>query len=79
MAACCDAVPSQEAFAVRSCFTNPVGYDLMINQQKIVGGALRCTRGATLYQGSIQGMTAPDIASLSEAFLKHFRLPAHVA
>jgi lipoate-protein ligase A len=54
MAACCDVKAPDEPFAVRTCFQNPVGYDLLKDQQKIVGGALRCTRVATLYQGSIQ-------------------------
>jgi lipoate-protein ligase A len=54
MAACCDVPPSVEPFAVRACFTNPVGFDLLKDQKKIVGGALRCTRRSTLYQGSLQ-------------------------
>ena len=54
MAECCDAPQPEEPFHVRACFHNPVGYDLLWNQKKIVGGALRCTRQATLYQGSLQ-------------------------
>ena len=54
MAACGDVPPPKEPFGRRSCFKNPVGYDLMRDQEKIVGGALRRTRRATLYQGSIQ-------------------------
>ena len=54
MAACCDVAASQEPFAVRTCFANPVGFDLLQDEKKIVGGALRCTRQATLYQGSLQ-------------------------
>jgi lipoate-protein ligase A len=57
MAACCDAKPSSAPFRIRECFTNPVGYDLMSADQKIVGGALSCRKGATLYQGSIQTQT----------------------
>jgi lipoate-protein ligase A len=54
MAACCDVRAPKDPFSVRSCFTNPVGFDLLKDEKKIVGGALRCTRGATLYQGSLQ-------------------------
>ena len=60
MAACCDQAAPKEAFPQRTCFNNPVGYDLLQEQQKIVGGALRCTRRATLYQGSIQMKLTPE-------------------
>ena len=64
LAACGDAVKSEEPFAVRTCFQNPVGYDLLKNRKKIVGGALRCTRRATLYQGSLQTRISPAMESL---------------
>ena len=63
MAACCDAPQAAEPFSTRSCFTNPVGYDLLRDEKKIVGGALRCTRRGTLYQGSIQ---CADLSSSAE-------------
>jgi len=53
MASCRDLAAPQEPFGVRNCFRNPVGFDLLDQQKKIVGGALRCTRRAILYQGSI--------------------------
>jgi len=61
MASCCDVGTSQEPFAVRTCFQNPVGYDLLRDQKKILGGALRCTRRATLYQGSLQMGVSPAL------------------
>jgi lipoate-protein ligase A len=69
MAACRDATPSREPFAIRTCFQNPVGYDLLLNHEKIVGGALRCARRATLYQGSLQMKnSAQQEARLRAAF-----------
>jgi len=69
MAACCEAVPSGERFAVRTCFQNPVRYDLLRGQEKILGGALRCTRRATLYQGALQILISPkQEAHLRAAF-----------
>jgi len=61
MAACCDVSKSDDPFAVRTCFQNPVGYDLLENSKKILGGALRCTRRATLYQGSLQMIDFPGL------------------
>ena len=61
MAVCGDVGTSPEPFSIRTCFQNPVGYDLLREQQKIVGGALRCTRRATLYQGSLE---IPDAQAL---------------
>jgi lipoyl(octanoyl) transferase len=68
MAACCDALPAEESFAIRACFKNPVGYDLMKGDQKIVGGALCCQKKAILYQGSIQReLSTADVRALSES------------
>jgi lipoate-protein ligase A len=61
MAACCDVAEPKEPFSVRTCFHNAVGYDLLQDQKKIVGGALRCTRRATLYQGSFQVTISPAL------------------
>ncbi len=75
MAACCDAPKSEEPFATRSCFQNPVGYDLLKDQKKIVGGALRCTRTATLYQGSLQAPVSVEfVERLSLAFKTRLEL-----
>jgi lipoate-protein ligase A len=69
MAACCDVSAPKEPFEVRTCFQNPVGFDLLKGDNKIVGGALRCTRRATLYQGSLQIAVTPEIeARLQAAF-----------
>ncbi len=53
LASCRDcSTPSD--FAVRSCFSEPVIYDILSDQQKIVGGALCREKEVFLYQGSIQ-------------------------
>jgi hypothetical protein len=71
MADCRDAAAPEEPFAVRTCFANPVGFDLLKDETKIVGGALRCTRRATLYQGSLQLPDAPAFEHrLQAAFQK---------
>lgn len=54
MAACCDVAPAKDPFPTRQCFTNPVGFDLLKESEKIVGGALCCRRQGTLYQGSLR-------------------------
>lgn len=60
MAACADVCASKSPFETRECFTEPVGYDLLSEGQKVVGGALWNTRNAILYQGSIQIPGAGD-------------------
>jgi lipoate-protein ligase A len=73
MAGCGDVSPPHEPFGKRACFKNPVGYDLMHEQKKIVGGALCCTRQTTLYQGSIQlALTPAQEAHLLSVFQSHF-------
>jgi len=49
MAACGDPKAMATPFEVRDCFTNPVGYDLMNGNQKVVGGALLFQKEAILY------------------------------
>lgn len=71
MAACSDVSAPKEPFDVRTCFQNPVGFDLLKDDSKIVGGALRCTRRATLYQGSLQIAVSP---ALEERILTAFRI-----
>ncbi len=41
-----------------ACFSSPVASDLMWGDVKIGGGAVRRTRDAILYQGSLQGVAA---------------------
>ncbi len=73
MAACCDVEMPQEPFEVRQCFTQPVGYDILKEREKIVGGALCCRRGATLYQGSIRNISTPGLEEhLSQIFRHRF-------
>lgn len=49
------------------CFQSPVCADVMLGDQKILGGALRKTRDGVLYQGSLQNVTPPDDFPLSLA------------
>jgi lipoate-protein ligase A len=57
------------AFESRDCFTQPVAYDVLTDQKKIVGGALCRQRNALLYQGSIQAFDSNFESRLS-ALLK---------
>ncbi len=54
MASCRDGGGQHQPFAVRECFKEPVGYDLLDGKRKVVGGALRYTHAAVLYQGAIR-------------------------
>jgi lipoate-protein ligase A len=54
MAACCDVNPPESPFDTRECFKEPVGFDLLRENRKMVGGALSRRKNVTLYQGSIQ-------------------------
>lgn len=57
MATCRDCATEKSPFMQRRCFQEPVAFDLLRRDQKIVGGAF-CRQGvALLYQGSIQGLT----------------------
>ncbi len=67
-ASCADACAEKKPFALRDCFKEPVGYDLLSGSEKVVGGALRSTREAVLYQGSIQiPMAEPAAEALRRA------------
>jgi lipoate-protein ligase A len=62
------------AFDTRSCFREPVVYDLLLDGQKIAGGALCRQRDVFLYQGSIQNIpTAGLELSLRSAFQRAFQ------
>jgi lipoate-protein ligase A len=55
LAFCQDADSYNSApFNKRLCFKEPVGYDLLSGDQKVLGGALAVQRSAVLYQGSLQ-------------------------
>lgn len=42
------------------CFQSPVDADVLIGNQKILGGALRIHRSGVLYQGSLQSVSMPE-------------------
>lgn len=42
-----------------ACFTAPACLDLLLDDQKILGGAQRRSRYGLLYQGSLQNVSAP--------------------
>jgi lipoate-protein ligase A len=65
----CETTPAhgQNRFSV--CFDEPVCNDVMLGDRKIVGGALRVTRQAMLYQGAIQLRRAVHIEKLQSCLL----------
>lgn len=62
----CDLRPT-ERFSV--CFDEPVCDDVMLGGRKIVGGALRITRQAVLYQGAVQLRRTIQMEKLKGALL----------
>jgi len=48
------------------CFSSPVQYDIMLDKQKIVGGAMSRKKGAFLYQGSLQFVKSIDNKLIKE-------------
>lgn len=52
------------------CFESPAEFDLVANERKIAGAALRRTRNGLLLQGSVQGLPALDAlpSRISDAF-----------
>ena len=76
LACCGDVSAPLEPFAGRQCFTQPVGFDVLKNNRKIVGGALYLGRRATLYQGSIQGISLHSLPErISRRFQAHGMTP----
>ena len=73
LAACCDGAPPSIPSGERQCFRDPVGYDIMQGEKKIVGGALAVKKEAILYQGSIQNaafaQTGRDLRAVFERTL----------
>ncbi len=53
------------------CFAVPVGYDIMISNRKLVGGAIRWTKKRVLYQGTLP--LRSDFSLLKEVVLPHRR------
>jgi lipoate-protein ligase A len=78
MASCADACKKVEPFAVRQCFTQPVGYDLLNGDRKIVGGALLCRRNSFLYQGSIQPIPAAGLEERLRDVFEQTLVPLNV-
>jgi lipoyl(octanoyl) transferase len=56
------------------CFESPVEFDIVANQKKICGGALRRFRGGVLYQGSLHchGIDGADIAGIMGQYVEPF-------
>lgn len=54
------------------CFQEPVCNDIMLRGQKLVGGALRITKQAILYQGNILLAEADDLETLKDAIAAEF-------
>ncbi len=76
LASCCETRAEFAPGGARKCFDYPVGYDLLSDENKIVGGALARRRHASLYQGSIQGIADPQLESrLRQTFLRRFDPP----
>jgi lipoate-protein ligase A len=71
----CRDCSTSNSFSTRDCFTEPVAFDVLRGQEKIVGGALCHQKDAFLYQGSIQGIVDPMLEStLRAAFQYAFSL-----
>jgi lipoate-protein ligase A len=51
------------------CFQEPVCNDVMVGDKKIIGGALRLTRNAVLYQGHIENTSIP-VGELKAAIVR---------
>jgi lipoate-protein ligase A len=62
LANCRDCVAPSE-FSTRDCFTQPVAFDILAQDKKIVGGALCRQKNAFLYQGAIQAALDPSLES----------------
>lgn len=57
-------------FGPPDCFSNPIATDLLLEEQKIAGGAQWRRGGAFLHQGSVQMPRGVSFESLKEAFLE---------
>jgi lipoate-protein ligase A len=65
-----DKNPKQNS-PVPVCFNEPVCNDVMLDGKKVIGGALRITKNAVLYQGTIQ-LAAMSTADLKDAVRRAF-------
>ncbi len=64
------ASPSTRRFS--ACFQEPVCNDVMLGDKKIAGGALRVTRRAMLYQGTIQLSEGAPMTEIKRALADAF-------
>jgi lipoate-protein ligase A len=53
-----------------ACFQKPVCDDVMLDDKKVIGGALRLTRKAILYQGAVQMGAGTDLEKLKAELRK---------
>ncbi len=67
----CRATPHINRFS--ACFSEPVCNDVMEDGKKIVGGALRITRSAVLYQGDIHLSEGTDKKKLKTLLSEEFK------
>jgi lipoate-protein ligase A len=75
---------TEPALSGRECFASPVAHDVMVEGNKVAGGAQRRTRQGLLHQGSIQGARIPENFSrrLAEALgsaVEEWHPPASLA
>ena len=71
LARCEDCSTTPDTLATRDCFTQPVGFDILKGDQKILGGALCRQKDTFLYQGSVQGINTPDFEERLQDAFKH--------
>ncbi len=62
---------TSEKSSVPVCFNEPVCNDVMQDGKKVIGGALRITKNAVLYQGTIQ-LPHVSVGDLKEAVRRAF-------
>jgi lipoate-protein ligase A len=65
-------VPLEDCRCGAVCFESPVAHDLVVGARKLLGGAMRRSRGGILYQGSLQG-AALDPDALASALADSVR------
>lgn len=65
----CETAPASNESRFSVCFDEPVCNDVMLGNRKIIGGALRVTRQAILYQGAVQLLRASNVEQLKSCLL----------
>ena len=65
----CETVPADGQNRFSICFEAPVCNDVMLGDRKIIGGALRITRQALLYQGAVQLRRTMHLEKLKSCLL----------